>query len=85
MPRKIINIVGVGNRIAGTSAKGNPYDFTPISFTYEDRYTNGLKAANCNLQADCCPQGYSPCIGESVEVFMREDFRQGRVYIDGVC
>ena len=85
MARKFINIVGVGNRIHGTSSKGNPYDFTPISFTYEDRYTQGLKAANCSLQADCCPTDYQPTIGETVEVFMREDFKTGRVYIDGVC
>lgn len=84
--RKFINIVGVGNRIHGTSSKtGKPYDFTPVSFTYEDNYTTGLKAANCNLAQDCCPQDYRPCVGETVEAFMREDFKTGRVYIEGVC
>lgn len=84
--RKIINIVGVGERKQGVGkASGRPYDFTPISFTYEDRFTNGLKAASVNLSQDCCPPGYEPFVGESVEVFMREDYKTGRIYIDGVC
>lgn len=83
--RKIINIVGVGERRQGTGKTGKPYDFTPISFTYEDCFLSGLKAAHTNLSQDCCPPGYSPCLGESVEVFMREDYKTGRVFIDGVC
>lgn len=84
--RKYINIVGVGERKQGISAKtGKPYDFTPISFTYEAPYVSGLKAASTLLSQDCCPVGYEPCVGESVEVFMREDRSTGRVFIDGVC
>lgn len=83
--RKIINIVGVGDRRQGTSKTGKPYDFTPISFTYEDRFMSGVKAATVNLNQDCCPPDYAPGIGESVEVFLREDYKTGRVYIDGVC
>ena len=38
--RKIINIVGVGNRMSGTGkSSGRPYDFTPVSFTYDDKFT----------------------------------------------
>lgn len=83
--RKIINIVGVGDRKQGISKSNKPYDFTPISFTFEDPYMTGLKAANTLLWQNCCPDGYTPCVGESVEVFMREDRDTGRYYIDGVC
>lgn len=83
--RKIINIVGVGDRRQGISKKTNrPYDFTPISFTFEDPFTTGLKAASTLLSQDCCPDGYTPFVGESVEVFLRGD-RTGEWYIDGVC
>lgn len=84
--RKIINIVGIGDRKSGISKNTNkPYDFTPVAFTYEDKFMDGLKAACTNLNQDCCPPGYTPTVGESLEVFMREDYRTGRVYIDGVC
>lgn len=82
--RKHINIVGVGRRMAGTGKNsGNPYDFTPVSFTYEDSRTQGVKAATCNInQADM--GGYAPAVGETVEVVMREDFRTGKVYVDAI-
>lgn len=83
--RKVINIVGVGDRKQGISkTTGKPYDFTPISFTFEDPFTTGLKAANTMLWQNCCPDGYTPCVGESVEVFLRGD-KTGAWYIDGVC
>ena len=82
--RKIINIVGLGDRKQGISKTGRPYDFTPISFTFEDPFTHGLKAANTLLRQDCCPEGYVPCVGEAVEVFLRGD-KTGAWYIDGVC
>lgn len=82
--RKFINIVGVGDRKQGVSKAGRPYDFTPVSFTFEDAFTHGLKAANTLLRQDCCPDGYSPSVGETVEVFLRGD-RTGAWYIDGVC
>ena len=82
--RKYINIVGVGNRMAGTGkSSGKPYDFTPVAFTYDDKFTAGLKAATVNINADSLA-GYVPAIGDSVEVVMREDYKTGRVYIDAV-
>ena len=82
--RKIINIVGVGNRMSGTGKNsGRPYEFTPVSFTYDDKFTAGLKAANCNIDAEAL-SGYVPAIGDSVEVVMREDYKTGRVYVEAV-
>lgn len=82
--RKYINIVGVGNRMAGTGkSSGKPYDFTPVAFTYDDKLTTGLKAATANINADSLA-GYVPAIGDSVEVVMREDYKTGRVFIDAV-
>jgi hypothetical protein len=82
--RKYINIVGVGNRMAGTGkSSGKPYDFTPVAFTYDDKFTTGLKAATVNINADSLA-GYVPAIGDSVEVVMHEDYKSGRVFIDAV-
>lgn len=81
--RKVITIVGVGDRRQGTSAKGREYDFTPVSFTYEMPWTQGLRAATCNVSQDAMP-GYTPCIGDEVEVVMREDYRTGAVYVDAI-
>ena len=82
--RKYINIVGVGKRMSGTGKNsGKPYDFTPVAFTYDDKFTAGLKAATVNINADSLA-GYVPAIGDSVEVVMREDYKTGRVYIDAV-
>lgn len=82
--RKHINIIGVGNRMSGTGKNsGKPYDFTPVSFTYDDKYIAGLKAATVNINQDAMA-GYTPQVGDTVEVVMREDFKSGRVYVDAV-
>lgn len=82
--RKYINIVGVGNRMSGTGKNsGKPYDFTPVAFTYDDRFTAGLKAATVNINQDAMG-GYTPAVGDTVEVVMREDYKSGRVYVDAV-
>lgn len=82
--RKYINIVGVGKRMAGTGKNsGKRYDFTPVSFTYEDPHTSGLKAASCNInQAEL--GDYTPAVGDTVEAVFREDFRSGRIYVDAI-
>lgn len=82
--RKYITIIGVGRRMAGVGKNsGKNYDFTPISFTYQDDRTAGLKAATCNVnQADM--GGYTPVCDDELEVVMREDFRTGKVYIDAI-
>ena len=82
--RKYISICGVGKRMAGTGKNsGKPYDFTPVAFTYEDDYMNGLKAVTSNIDAGSLGN-YVPAVGDSVEVVMHEDFRTGRVYVDAV-
>lgn len=82
--RKYINIVGVGQRRAGTGkTSGKPYDFTTVAFTYDDAYTTGVKCATVNINQDSMG-GYVPTIGDNVEVVMREDYKSGRVYVDAV-
>lgn len=82
--RKYINIVGVGNRMAGTGKNsGKPYDFTPVSFTYDDRFITGVKSATVNISQDAMGE-YIPAVGDTVEVVMREDFKTGRVFVDAV-
>ena len=81
--RKVIKIVGVGDRRQGVSAKGREYDFTPVSFTYDMPWTKGLRAATCNISQDSMPD-YTPAIGDEVEVVMREDYRTGAVYVDAI-
>ena len=82
--RKYINIVGVGERRKGTGKdSGKPYDFTPVSFTYDDDYTTGVKCASVNVSQDSM-RDYSPAVGDTVEVVMREDYKSGRVFVDAV-
>lgn len=82
--RKYINIVGVGNRMSGTGkTSGKPYDFTPVAFTYDDRFIAGVKAATVNINQDAMGS-YTPSVGDCVEVVMREDYKSGRVYVDVV-
>ena len=83
--RKNINIIGVGRRMSGVGKNsGANYDFTPVSFTYEDQRTSGLKAATCNVNQADMPYGYAPSVGETVEAVIREDYKTGRVYIDAI-
>ena len=43
-------IVGIGNRRSGVSTKNNKaYDFTPISFIYEESGVNGFAANTANV------------------------------------
>lgn len=56
--RTQIKIIGLGKRMKGTSSKtGKDYDFQSVSFAFPDKYTDGVKAANCNMQGadiDAC-------------------------------
>lgn len=82
--KKIINVVGVGRRMAGTARNsGNPYDFTPVSFTFEDSEFRGLRCATVNIDKETLGE-YTPSVGDSVEVVMHEDFRTRRLYVDAV-
>lgn len=75
--RKYINIVGVGEQ--RTSKKG--WEYVPLSFTYEDRFINGVKAAHVNVGVDCL-RGYRPAVGDTLEIVMHESNYQ--VYVDVV-
>lgn len=56
--RTKIKIIGLGKRMKGTSSKnGKEYDFQNVSFAFPDKFTDGVKAANCNMQGadiDAC-------------------------------
>ena len=48
-----MKVVGLGERKSGVSTKNNkPYDFIPISFIFEDKFTEGFKAATSNVGYD---------------------------------
>ena len=82
--KKIINVVGVGRRMTGTARNsGNPYDFTPVSFTFEDTDFRGLRCATVNIDAESLG-GHVPSVGDTLEVVMHEDFRTRRLYVDAV-
>lgn len=50
MARANINIVGFGERKKGVSEKTKKsYDFQPVSFVYDDKWTTGQKAATANI------------------------------------
>ena len=82
--KRYITVVGVGKRMAGTGkASGKSYDFTPVSFTYDDPHISGVKACTVNInQADM--GDYTPIVGDVLEVVMHEDFRTGKVYVDAI-
>lgn len=82
--RKYITIVGIGKRMAGVSAKtNNPYDFTPVSFQYDDVRFTGVRCATANVSADAFG-GILPEIGATYECVMREDFKTGRVFVEAI-
>lgn len=75
MMRKQVEIVGVGKRRAGVSKNGKSYDFTPISFQFEDMEVTGLRAETVDATADALG-GYVPAVGDSViAVFHYANFR----------
>lgn len=80
--RKEITIVGVGETKTGKSEKtGREYCFTPISFTYEDVYTNGVAAQTVNVDSSALGD-YVPGIGDVVEAVMHT--KNFRIYIDAI-
>ena len=51
--RSNITVVGLGQRKTGYSEKTQSnYDFQPVSFTYDDKYTTGQKAATANISGE---------------------------------
>ena len=82
--RKYITIVGVGRRMAGVGKKsGQNYDFTPLSFTFDDPRFTGVRCATVNVNQDAMGE-FKPGVGELVEAVMHEDFSSGRLYVDAI-
>lgn len=82
--KKYITIVGVGRRMAGVGKKScQPYDFTPLSFTFDDPKFSGVRCATVNVSQECMGD-FIPGVGEVVEAVMHEDFSSGRLYVDAV-
>lgn len=49
--RKIVEVIGVGQRKKGLSKKGNKYDFTEVSIAYETDGIVGRKAETVAIDA----------------------------------
>lgn len=77
-----ISIVGVGIRRAGTSKTGNPYAFTPIHYTREDKNVRGLSAENCNVSDDVMNSAPDLQPGMKYEVYMH--YANFRPVIDAI-
>lgn len=76
--KTIIEIVGVGERRAGTGKTGKPYDIVSVAFTYEDKRMNGVNAGNCVIDgAEIEKHGISP--GTTLEVVLM--YRNYQPYI----
>lgn len=81
--RKTIKIVGVGDRRQGVSKTGKQYDFTPISFCYEQPWVRGYAAATCNVNQDCMGD-YVPAVNDEKDVVFHQDFKSGSIFIDAI-
>lgn len=86
--RKICTLIGVGKRKQGISKAGNPYDFTPIALSFDDkeRWDRGSRVTEVNASTEeifkAAPQGLNP--GDVVEVVMHEDYRRGGFVLDAI-
>lgn len=82
--RKAITIVGVGRRMAGIGKKsGVPYDFTPLSFTFDDPKFTGVTCATVNVSQENL-NGATPAVGDVLEAVMHQDYSSGRLYVDAI-
>lgn len=83
MARTTIKIVGIGSRMQGVSKKnGKPYDFQPLSFIYDDKFTTGYKAATANVAGDMLDAIGGVNLNEEKEIFYHS-FNNSLV-IDGI-
>lgn len=81
--RKTIKIVGVGDRCQGIGKNNRSYDFTRVSFCYDQPWIRGYAAATCAVDQDCLGD-YVPKVNDEKEVVMHTDFKTGAVYIDAI-
>ena len=81
--RTKIKVVGIGQRMSGTSKKnGKPYDFLPVSFVYPDQYMNGFKAATANISGDMVDAIGGLKLEDQKEIFFHSF--NGTVIVDGI-
>lgn len=81
--RAFMKVVGMGQRKQGVSAKTNKsYDFQPVSFTYIDTYTTGLKACTCNVSGADIDSHNGLMIGEEYDVVFHN--YNGGVVVDAI-
>lgn len=79
--RAKVKIVGVGQRRSGKSQSGRSYDFTPLSFVFEDKQFTGYRAATVNVDAQSLGC-YVPAVGESYDFVFH--FADNRIFVDAV-
>lgn len=81
--RTKIKIVGLGDRRKGVSPKNNrAYDFVPVSFVYEDKFMNGLKAATSNIGGEMLDAVGGVKLNEEREIFYHT--YNNAVVVDGI-
>ena len=73
--RANIKIVGVGQRRYGTAQSGRSYDFTPLSFVFEDQQFTGYRAATVNVDAKSLG-GYVPAVGDTYDINRQRRFKK---------
>ena len=79
--RAQVKIVGVGQRRFGTAQSGRSYDFTPLSFVFEDKQFTGYRAATVNVDASSL-SGYVPAVGDSYDMVFH--FAENRLFVDAI-
>lgn len=81
--RAKMKVVGLGERKSGVSTKNNkPYDFIPISFIFEDKFTEGFKAATSNVGYDMVEDIGGIKVNEEREMFFHT--YNNNIVIDGI-
>ena len=80
--KKNVMVIGMGLRRAGTSKKGNAYDFIPMTFSYTDKSFEGVRAFEVNVDSAELETVPGLCIGEEITVYCHEQNFQMR--LDGI-
>lgn len=79
MPRCIVTVVGMSDRMTGTSAKtGNPYDMCEAVFTY--RTQKGKNAVACAFIAGSVLDQMGVTVGSSYDAIVNQ--YSGKTYVD---
>lgn len=82
--RATIQIVGMGDRMTGTSKKtGKAYDIQNVSFLYPDKFTIGMKAATTVMDGAEVEALGGLRIGQEYDAVFHTG-PNGAVYIDAI-